>query len=222
MARRTLLIVASILLAALGTALIWLYVQGAENRAEQNAGLVRVYVFTGVAPAGTPANRLPIGQQAVPKAMAANAVRNLADVATLQLTDRAVAGLPLLRSMLGPAVSSGVPPNSGVFSLTISDPNRVPAQLKAGHHVAIYAYGGSAKEATLITGDIQVLSVGSTTTTPTTTSAPTAAGAVPATILGFDATPEQAVQLTNRLAAGATPVLYDLGENTKAQEPSGG
>jgi pilus assembly protein CpaB len=33
MGRRTLLLIASILVAALGTALIWLYVQGADNRA---------------------------------------------------------------------------------------------------------------------------------------------------------------------------------------------
>ena len=46
MARRTLLIIASILLAALGTALIWLYVQGAENRAQQNPELVPALFLT--------------------------------------------------------------------------------------------------------------------------------------------------------------------------------
>ena len=219
MARRTLLISASILLAALGTALIWLYVQGAENRATQDAELVRVYVFSRDTGAGTPADRLPVTVAAVPKAMAANAVTNLADVSTLQLTDRAVTGLPLLRTMLGPATSSGLPQNRGVFSVTISDPNRVPAQLKAGHNVAIYAYGGASKSSViLVTPKIEVLSVGSTTVqTQNGTSA--AASAVPATILGFDATPEQAVLLTKMLATGATPVLYDLGPGTEAQEP---
>jgi pilus assembly protein CpaB len=218
-ARRTLLISASILLAALGTALIWLYVQGAENRATQDAELVRVYVFKADAQPGTLATRLPVGPQAVPKAMAVNAVTNLADVSTLQLTDRAVAGLPLLRGMLGPAASSGIEQNRGVFSITISDPNRVPAQLRAGHNVALYAYGGSSKSSViLVTPKIEVLSVGSTTTqTQTGTSA--AASAVPATILGFNASPEQAVLLTKMLAAGATPVLYDLGPGTEAQEP---
>ena len=52
MARRTLLIIASILLAALGTALIWLYVQGAENRAQQNADLVPALFLTQNVPAG--------------------------------------------------------------------------------------------------------------------------------------------------------------------------
>jgi pilus assembly protein CpaB len=218
-ARRTLLISASILLAALGTALIWLYVQGAENRATQDAELVRVYVFKADAPPGTLATRLPVAPQAVPKAMAVNAVTNLADVSTLQLTDRAVAGLPLLRGMLGPAASSGIEQNRGVFSITISDPNRVPAQLRAGHTVAIYAYGGSSKSSVkLVTPKIVVLSVGSTTVqTQSGTSA--AAAAVPATILGFNASPEQAVQLTQMLATGATPVLYDLGPGTEPQEP---
>jgi pilus assembly protein CpaB len=219
-ARRTLLVIASILLAALGTALIWLYVQGADNRAQQSAELVHAYVFTREAPAGTPATALPVTRQDVPKALAANAVTNLAEVSGLQLTDRAVAGLPLLRTMLATTTSSGITPTHGAFSLTIADPNRVPVQLKAGHHVAIYAYGGSSKAASLVTGDIQVLSVGSTTVT--TTGTPAAAGPVPATIVGFDATPQQAADLVRMLSAGQTPVLYDLGTGTKAQEPSAG
>jgi pilus assembly protein CpaB len=204
-------------LAALGTALIWLYVQGVENAAQRNAEPVQVYVFTRDAAAGTPATDLPLSTAAVPKALAANAVTNLAGVSGLELTDRAVAGLPLLRTMLGTATSSGVPQNRGVFSLTIADPNRVPFQLKAGHRVAIYAYGGSSKTANLITDSIQVLSVGSTTTTTTGTSGTTTT--VPATILGFDATPDQAVRLADMLAAGQTPVLYDLGKDTQAKAP---
>ena len=44
MGRRTLLLIASILVAALGTALIWLYVQGADSRAEATTTQVEVVV----------------------------------------------------------------------------------------------------------------------------------------------------------------------------------
>ena len=46
MGRRTLLLIASILIAAVGTALIGLYVRGADNRAQQTEGMVSALVAT--------------------------------------------------------------------------------------------------------------------------------------------------------------------------------
>src|ERR687883_506893 len=55
MGRRTLLLIASILVAALGTALIWLYVQGAEARAQAGEAQVKLMVATQDVQPGTQA-----------------------------------------------------------------------------------------------------------------------------------------------------------------------
>ena len=46
MGRRTLLLISAILIAAVGTALVAIYVRGAEQRAEQGADLITVLVAT--------------------------------------------------------------------------------------------------------------------------------------------------------------------------------
>ena len=55
MGRRTLLLITSILIAAVGTALVAIYVRGADERAEADADLVEVLVATKPVTAGTPA-----------------------------------------------------------------------------------------------------------------------------------------------------------------------
>src|SRR5689334_5349486 len=53
MGRRTLLLIASILIAAVGTALIGLYVRGADTRAQETEGSVSALVAKDTIPAGT-------------------------------------------------------------------------------------------------------------------------------------------------------------------------
>ena len=220
MARRTLLLIASILTAALGTALIWLYVQGADQRAQQSADLVPVLFLRSDARSGTAAASLDVVTRPVPAAVAAGAITSLDQVRGLSLKIPAVADAPLLRTMFAATSASGLTPGGGAFSLTITDPNRVPASLQTGHHVAIYAYGGTSRTGRLIAKDIAVLSLGSTTQTPAASSGTQAT--VPATIVGFDADPQEAADLVGMLAASETPVLYDLGTGTAALPPSGG
>lgn len=219
MARRTLLLIASILTAALGTALIWLYVQGAENRVANDTKPVSVLVFTGEAPAGTAANNLPVVLTPVPETLARGAVASLNDVRTLQLTDRAVAGQLLLKGMLGTTTSSGLAPGRGAFSLSISDPDRVPAQLHVGHTVSIYAVKGTGK-GRIVVDKIPVLSIGSATQTSAASGGAAGAAPVPVTIVGFDADPKQAAAMVAMLSAGEQPVLYDMAEGTKALPPA--
>src|SRR4051812_11096902 len=52
MGRRTLLLIASILVAAVGTALMGLYVRGADSRAQQTEGMVDALVATTTIAAG--------------------------------------------------------------------------------------------------------------------------------------------------------------------------
>ncbi len=99
MGRRTLLLIASILVAALGTALIWLYVQGADTRAQADTSLVQVWVASKAAsPGGTVADVAPVPQQ-VPQPLAADAVTNPGQLGSQQLINGVTTGQILLRSM---------------------------------------------------------------------------------------------------------------------------
>jgi pilus assembly protein CpaB len=212
MARRTLLLLASILVAALGTALIWLYVQGADSRAQQGQALVPVLVLTRDVDAGTPAPAAftAATQKQVPADVATDAVTSAQQVAGLVLKDPAVPHQILLRSMFGTSTSSGAAPGRGIITISVSDPHRVPAQLKPGDHVAVYALGGrGSNRPQLVEKDIAVVSIGSSMQTPTG-----AGSSVPVTIVGFDATPQQALDLTGIEAESAQAQLYLLGPGT--------
>jgi pilus assembly protein CpaB len=157
-ARRTLLITASILLAALGTALIWLYVQGAESRAQQSVSLVPALFFTKDVEAG----QSPLGAvtpQQLPASAAAGAVTSLSEVGSLKLSVKAVAGQVLLKSMLtSSSASPGRFAQNGAISVTINDPNRVPADLQPGDTVDIFEL--SKNTAKVVLSDITVRTIG--------------------------------------------------------------
>ncbi|MGZ4650711.1 MAG: Flp pilus assembly protein CpaB, partial [Kineosporiaceae bacterium] len=74
MGRRSLLLIAAALCAALGTVLVWLYVQGADTRAAAGADLVEVEVTTGDVPADTPAEAVSVRAARVPRDLASGAV----------------------------------------------------------------------------------------------------------------------------------------------------
>src|SRR3954451_19363646 len=116
MARRTLLLIASILVAAIGTALIWLYVQGAETRAQGDEAQVPVYVSSSTVAAGTPANQVPVVVKQLPQSL----VNSMNSAGAGVLTDksqikgwastRIVAGLPLLRDQFQVEAVTPTPP----------------------------------------------------------------------------------------------------------------
>jgi pilus assembly protein CpaB len=213
MGRRTLLLIASILLAALGTALIWLYVQGAETRALPSVALVRALFLTSDQGVGTSGDVVVAAATAknvaADVANSSNLVTSAAQVAQLRLKNPAVRGQLLLLSMFTSGVPTGAQPGRGIVSITISDTHRVPAQIQAGQHVAVYALGRGAPR--LVIRDITVVSVGGQSTTQTSPAT------VAPIIVAFDADPGQAVDLLAIETTGEQPALYLLGTNTQAK-----
>src|SRR4051794_26999369 len=138
MGRRTLLLIASILVAALGTALIWLYVQGADTRAVSSESQVPVYVA---------AQPLTAGQQVGPQialvkqfpqsavaALGANLVTNTSEIKGFAKTDIAP-GLPLLTSQftgqqVSPAPAVNLGPDEVAMQVTLPDPQRLARALQ--------------------------------------------------------------------------------------------
>jgi pilus assembly protein CpaB len=214
MARRTLLLIASILVAALGTALVWLYVQGADQRAKQGASLVKVFFLQGDAAAGESALKLPLVAKEVPSDTAPNAVTDRQELVGKVLKITALDEQVLLRTMLSTTTAEAARfPQGGAVALSIPDPNRVPADLQPGDVVDVYSLGrGAGTEKPVVQG-IRVRTIGPLAQPGTggqgTTG--TATGSIPPTIIGFDATKDQAGALYGAVAAGQEIALYDKG-----------
>jgi pilus assembly protein CpaB len=211
--RRTLLLIASILVAALGTTLVWLYVQGADTRAQADTALVPVLFVTKDATAGTPITALSMQPQQVPATLAQTAVTSPQQVNGQQLKGDVFAGEMLTQSMFSAKPQTQVEKGKAYVAITITDPHRVPALLKVGDRVAVYSLAGKAgsAEPQLVNPDIQVQTIGNVTQTgPNGTQ-------VPVTIVGFYVEPDRIKDFIGIESSGGEPVLALLGENAKGQ-----
>src|SRR3954451_764607 len=212
MGRRTLLLIASILVAALGTALIWLYVQGATNRAQEAANLVSVLFLAKDAQEGTDAGSLALVSKQVSAAAAQGAGANQGGLSGLKLNTAAVSGQILLKSMLGNQNARF--PQGGAVALAITDPNRVPADLQPGDVVDVYAYGGRLSGLTRVVTKVRVRTLGPAHGTGS--AAGSTSGTVAPTIVGFDVSRADAEKLYGIVAAGQQAALYDTGAGPPA------
>jgi pilus assembly protein CpaB len=188
MDRRRILLVAAVLVAALGAVLVFLYVQGADSRAEDRFDTVEVLEATAIIEAG----------ETIEDAQAAGKLA-LADVTRDQLlngyqTDTAtLAGTKAMQTIYpgeqivadkfgtGATASSAlqIPEDKIAISVNLTDPARVAGFVNPGSEVAIFvsgtlegqtAGGAAAGPITrLLLPRVTVLGVGNTTPTTTTT-----------------------------------------------------
>jgi pilus assembly protein CpaB len=235
MGRRTLLLIASILVAAAGTALVWLYAQGAESRARAGTQQVYVWVATSSIDAGTGRDQLVDGV-VERRLMTMNdappdRVVSLNDLGTKSTTQRILKGQPLILSQFGPATSAGVKDGRMALSLTMPDPNRVAGLLRPESLVAVYFVATDTAKAKsngnvavdLLLDQVRVIAIGSTTSAVTALGAPARVGTqagVPTAVVTLDVSGLQATKL---LAAQTTGQLYFalLGNNAKGQAGDG-
>jgi pilus assembly protein CpaB len=187
MGRRTLLLIASILVAALGTALIWLYVQGADSRAAAGSTQVRVFVAENTVKAGQSASQVKPEQRLLPQEMvgglAGSLLTNPAQIKGFTRTD-VVAGLPLLRDQFSgeaPAAApalDGLQPDHVAMQVTLPDPQRLVGLLQPGSRIRVYAGLQDKKNdkgtyGAVLFNSVTVLQAG----VPTTSTTPAASGA---------------------------------------------
>ncbi len=170
--RRTVGVVAAIVLALLGTLGLVGYVQGAKDRAVAGEKLVTVYVASDRIAAGTPVSKLAdkIETQKVPtKVRAQDAVTSLKKVKGEVTSIEVLPGEQLVTSRFVSATAvsdtttKGVP--AGMFGATLSlDPEQaLGGQIRAGDHVAIVGIltnsGAAADPALLLSSNVLVTSV---------------------------------------------------------------
>ncbi len=147
MGRRTILLIAAIVVAALGTALVFLYANRAEDLALQGQAPVEVLVATTGIQSGTSGSAISeagaVELKKLPAAsVPADALSDLTPVAELLTLGSVFEGQVLLQPMFGtPQEASGglaLPEGKMGVSVELSDPQRVAGFVKPGSEVAVF------------------------------------------------------------------------------------
>lgn len=163
MGRRTILLIAALVVAALGTALVWMYANRADERAQADAAPVQVLVATVDIGAGTSGAAISEAASAeirtLPAAsVPAGALSDLTPVADLVTLGPVFAGQVLIQPMFGTQQQSGggltLPEGTLGVSILLGDPQRVAGFVKPGSQVAIFTtatgVGGVAEQQTVV------------------------------------------------------------------------
>ena len=204
MGRRTLLMIAAVVIAALGATMIFLYVQGIDNRAQAGQEPLKVLVATDQITAGetiesaTESGKLDL--KAIPKEDVAPGALNSTETLDGQIAlgpifpgDQIVPGK---FGQVGTQNSIQIPDKNLAMSVQLDDPARVAGFLNPGSQVAIFAT--TTNETRLLLPRVSVLGVGQTTVLSTTTTDETGAQTteqIPKTILTLSTTQAEAEKI---------------------------
>ncbi len=216
MDRRRILLVVAVLVAALGSALVFLYTKGADTRAEEKFDTVEVLEATAViAPGETFEDAQAAGK------LALQAVAKDALLDGYQTTSDSLSGTVSLGTIYpgeqiisakwgqSAAVASAlqIPDENMAASVNLTDPARVAGFVNPGSQVAVFWTGvDSATAATftkILLTRVTVLGVGSTTPVSTTTTDESGASTteqLPRTLLTLSLTQAQ----TQKVLLGAS------------------
>jgi len=181
MGRRTILLIVAALIAALGSAMVFLYVQGADDRAQAQQAPVEVLkAVAQITPGETldqaqAAGKLELG--AVPREQVlAGAVNSIEGMGTQVALSTIFPNEQIVTGKFGSPGDQEVltmPDGSIAISVTLSDTGRVAGFVVPGDEVAIFLNGeiaGPGEQAVrLLLPRVKVIAVGTTTVVSTTT-----------------------------------------------------
>lgn len=147
MGRRTVLLVVALLIAALGTAMVLLYVKGIDDRATKGQQLVKVVVASETIEANESADdAIAAGKfdtREIPlTARADGALSSVKSIEGLVAQGRILPGEQILSAKFGQPGATGqlsIPDNKIAISVELSDPARVAGFIANGSEVAIFA-----------------------------------------------------------------------------------
>lgn len=182
MDRRRILLVVAVVVALLGTALVFLYVRSADQRAESRFETVDVLVAVApIEPGETIDDAAASGkltlQPVAQDYLLTGYQTSVEELSGSVATQRILVGEQIVSDKFGSEVESAtsaltLPKGQLAISVSLSDTSRVAGFINPGSRVAIFLNGtDQAGQAytRLLLNDVQVLAVGSTTTTQTTT-----------------------------------------------------
>jgi pilus assembly protein CpaB len=225
MGRRTVLLVAALVIAALGTTMVFLYVQGVNNQATHEQDPVSVLVAKKTIEPGTSykdaSDHASFEKKTISRdALVAGALGSTAPLVGKVTTTTIYPGQQIIPQMFGASgqVSTlNVPNDKLAISVQLDDPAQVAGFVDAGTSVAIFltsaAKGGATR---LLLPKVLVLAIGNKTATPQDTTTNGTEAAVPTTILTI-AVDQQDYQ---RVLFGSTHGRLNLGLLGKDFTPS--
>lgn len=211
MGRRFALLLAAVLVAALGTALVFAYVHNADNRAlaDQKPTLVMV-AKVAIAP-GTrvidAANGGAFEQKKEAKdAIPPNALSSIDPVKDEVVTTTIFPGQALVAGMFGATAANNgsitIPPGDVAVSFQFADPNRVAGFVQPGSNVAVFSSynnpnqtGPAARGVKILLPKVTVIAVGPTTITPPVDKTEANPESLPRAILTLAVSQQQAEKL---------------------------
>ena len=181
MGRRTLLLIAALVVAALGTTMVFLYVNGVNDRALADQNPVEILVATAPIDIGTTARDAQsagaLEKRTISRASAADgALSDITPIADQVALGPIFVGEQIIEAKFGePGSSSSLPIPEGklAVSVQLADPARVAGFVAPGSDVAIFLTieGGSAGEeiTRVLLPKVQVIATGASTVVSTTT-----------------------------------------------------
>lgn len=185
MGRRTLLLLAALVVAALGTTGVFLYVNGIDERAAADYEVVEVLVATTPIAIGTTAQAAQDGGALELRPFLRKSVEGLPALSDITGIAGKVAlapiaaGSPILETQFGASGQTSalpIPEGKLAVSVQLGDPARVAGFVGPGSHVAVFLTtvqtSGSAvgQESTrVLLPDVEVIAAGATTVVTTTT-----------------------------------------------------
>jgi pilus assembly protein CpaB len=176
MNRRKVLLLVAAVIAALGTALVFVYVQGADSRADAQYGAVQVLRATKqISPGETVAAAQAAGKIQIStvarKDLLPDALSGLEPISDKVATAAIYPNEQIVSSKFGATGSSTsltMPKGKLAISVQLSDPQRVAGFLTPGDKVAIFMSGtesgdGGAQFTRMLISNVQVVATGATT-----------------------------------------------------------
>jgi pilus assembly protein CpaB len=170
--RRISLLITAVVVAALGTTLVFLYVKGADDRALRDTDPQQVLVANARVAAGTSvqeaSNRGAFVLQALPRvAIADGAVSSINPIRDKVALTTIFPGQQVLTQMFGDSTAASGPFNlSGgmlAVSFSFADPNRVAGFVQPGSWVAVFLTDESKDTTRVLLDRTQVVAVGPST-----------------------------------------------------------
>jgi pilus assembly protein CpaB len=233
MDRRRILLVAAVLVAALGAVMVFLYVQGADSRAEERFDTVEVLKATAIIEPGETiedaqaAGKLAIAE--VTQDQLLNGYQTNTDgIAGTKAMQTIYPGEQIVSDKFGAGVISSsalpIPDDKIAISVNLTDPSRVAGFVNPGSEVAIFLTGTDETDGTaysrLLLPRVSVLGVGNTTPVSTTTTDETGASTteqLPRTLLTISVDQRQAEKVL--YAQGNGELAFGLLTDTSLVNP---
>lgn len=238
MGRRTIILIAAFVIAALGASLVFLYVQGVDQRAQADAEPVKVLTATKTINAGEKVSEAQkAGKFALTEvpgtSVLAGALTTTDPIADQVAVTSIVPGEQIIPSKFGGVGSQSritIPDKMMAISVQLTDPQRVAGFVSPGSDVAIFSTtvtgtGDVVTQPTtrLLLPKVQVIAVGQTGVTATTTTdgeGEQTTEAIPTTILTLALEQRDAERVI--LAAGQSELTFALLTDKSTVAPSGG